>query len=107
MINKVNGLLGIAAKAGKVISGMDLVLEEIAKKHVYLVIVAEDTSEKTIKNIKYYCNKGKVEMIIYGTIFDNSKAIGKHNKAIIGVKDKNLADAIKKEIHGGGEFGEN
>lgn len=107
MINKVNGLLGIAAKAGKVISGMDLVLEEIAKKYVYLVIVAEDTSEKTIKNIKYYCNKGKVEMIIYGTIFDNSKAIGKHNKAIIGVKDKNLADAIKKEIHGGGEFGEN
>ena len=46
-------------------------------------------------------------MIIYGTIFDNSRAIGKHNKAVIGIKDKNLADAIKKEIHGGGVIGKN
>ena len=107
MVNKIYGLLGITAKAGKMLSGTDLVLEEMAKKHVELVIVAEDTSEKTIKNIKYYCDKEKVEMIIFGTIFDNSKAIGKHNKAVIGIKDKNLADAIKKEIHGGGEFGKN
>ena len=107
MVNKIYGLLGITAKAGKMLSGTDLVLEEMAKKHDELVIVAEDTSEKTIKNIKYYCDKENVEMIIYGTIFDNSKAIGKHNKAVIGIKDKNLADAIKKEIHGGGEFGKN
>ena len=107
MVNKIYGLLGITAKAGKMLSGTDLVLEEMAKKHVELVIVAEDTSEKTIKNIKYYCDKENVEMIIYGTIFDNSRAIGKHNKAVIGIKDKNLADAIKKEIHGGGEFGKN
>ena len=107
MVNKIYGLLGITAKAGKMLSGTDLVLEEMAKKHDELVIVAEDTSEKTIKNIKYYCDKENVEMIIYGTIFDNSKAIGKHNKAVIGIKDKNLADAIKKEIHGGGEIGKN
>lgn len=107
MVNKINGLLGITAKAGKVLSGTDLVLEEMAKKHVELVIVAEDSSLKTIKNIKYYCDKEHVEMIIYGTIFDNSRAIGKHNKAVIGIKDKNLADAIKKEIHGGGVIGKN
>ena len=107
MVNKINGLLGITAKAGKMLSGTDLVLEEMAKKHVELVIIATDASEKTIKNMKYYCEKENVEIIIYGTIFDNSKAIGKHNKAVIGIKDKNLADAIKKEIHGGGEFGKN
>lgn len=66
-----------------------------------------DASEKTIKNIKYYCNKNNVDVFVYGTIFENSKAIGKHNKAIIGIKDINLAEAIKKEIHGGEEFGEN
>ena len=107
MVNKINGLLGITAKAGKMLSGTDLVLEEMAKKHVELVIIAADASLKTIKNMQYYCEKENVEMIIYGTIFDNSKAIGKHNKAVIGIKDKNLADAIKKEIHGGGEFGKN
>lgn len=107
MVNKINGLLGITAKAGKILSGTDLVLEEMKKRHVELVIVAKDSSEKTIKNIKYYCDKENVEIIIYGTIVDNSRAIGKHNKAVIGIKDKNLADAIRKEIHGGGEFGKN
>lgn len=107
MINKVNGLLGISSKAGAILAGTDLVLEEMAKKRVKLVIVAEDASEKTIKNIKYYCNKNKVEMFLYGTIDNNSKSIGKHNKAVIGIKDQNLADAIKKVIHGGEEFGKN
>ncbi len=107
MINKVNGLLGITAKAGKVLSGTDLVLEEMAKKQVELVLIASDASEKTIKNMKFYCDKYNVEMIIYGTILENSRTIGKYNKAVIGIKDKNLANAIKKEIHGGGNLGKN
>lgn len=107
MINKVNGLLGISSKAGAVFAGTDLVLEEMTRGKVMLVIVASDASEKTIKNIKYYCNKSNVEMIVYGSIDSNSKAIGKHNKAVIGIKDKNLADGIKKVIHGGEELGKN
>ncbi len=107
MINKVYGLLGISAKAGKVFAGTDLVLDEMSKNKVKLVIVAKDTSEKTIKNMKYYCDKNKVELLIYGTIDENSRAIGKKNKAIIAISDSKLASAIKKEILGGEEFGEN
>ncbi len=107
MVNKIYGLLGISAKAGKILSGTDSVLGEMSKGNVKLVIVAEDTSLKTIKNIEYYSKKENVEMIIFGTISDNSKAIGKHNRAIIGVKDKNLADAILKVFHGGGKVGKN
>ena len=66
-----------------------------------------DASQKTIKNIKYYCDKENIDIFIYGTIIENSKAIGKNNKAIIGIKDYNLAEAIKKEIHGGEVFGKN
>ena len=86
---------------------MDIVLENLAKKKVKLVIVAEDASEKTIKNIKYYCEKENVELLIFGNISENSKSIGKHNKAIIGILDKNLADSLQKVIHGGEEFGKN
>lgn len=99
--NKIYGLLGISAKAGKVISGTDIVLENISKGKIALVIVAEDASEKTKKNIKYFCEKENVDMIVFGDIFKNSKAIGKQNRAIIAVKDENLAEAIKKQIHGG------
>ena len=107
MVNKVYGLLGISAKAGKIIAGMDIILENLAKKKVKLVIVAEDASEKTIKNIRYYCEKENVELIIFGNISENSKSIGKHNKAIIGILDKNLANSLQKVINGGEEFGKN
>ena len=40
MVNKVNGLLGISAKAGKIVCGMDAVVEEISKKEIRLVLVA-------------------------------------------------------------------
>ena len=105
--NKIYGLLGISAKAGKIISGTDVVLEEIAKKKVKLVIVSEDASEKTKKNIKFFCEKENIEMLVFGDIVTNSKAIGKQNRAIIGVKDENLAKAIKKQILGGERFGKN
>ena len=75
MVNKVNGLLGISAKAGKVLSGTDVVLEGISKKKVNLVIVATDSSEKTIKNIKYFCDKENydadedgLEMVVNGDV---------------------------------------
>ncbi len=105
LINKVYGLLGISAKAGKLISGTDIILEQMAKKKVNLVIVAEDASEKTIKNMKYYCEKENVKLIVYGSINENSKAIGKHNRAVIGIVDKNFANSIEKVIHGGEPLG--
>ena len=46
-------------------------------------------------------------MIEYGTIEENSRAIGKQNKAIIGVMDNKLAIAILNKIFGGESFGEN
>ena len=46
-------------------------------------------------------------MAIWGDIRNNSKAIGKQNRAVIGIKDKNLSEAIQKVICGGETFGEN
>lgn len=98
MVNKVYGLLGISAKAGKIVAGNDLVIEEMSKNKVKLVIIATDASEKTIKNIIYYCEKYNIKNMLYGTIDELSKSIGKHNKAIIGIEDQNLAEALKKQI---------
>ena len=39
------------------------------------------------------------------TIENLSKAIGKSNKAIIGIKDKNLAKEIQKKYDGGDVIG--
>lgn len=107
MINKTLGLLGISAKAGKIIAGNEIVIENIKKRKVSLVILATDSSEKTKKNIKIYCKEYNIKVIEYGTIEENSRAVGKLNKAIIGIMDNKLALAILNKISGGECFGEN
>ncbi len=97
MENKIYGLLGLCTRAGKISFGTEAVLEKISKRKVKLLIIAEDTSEKSKKKILDIAQKNNVPYIIFGTIFDNSKAIGKVNKAIIAIEDKNFAEAIKSK----------
>lgn len=107
MVNKVYGLLGICSKAGKLVVGTEAVIEAINKRQIELVIIAKDTSPKSIEKIENICKGKNIAFEIFGSIEENSNSIGKFNKAIIGVKDKNLAKAIKEKICGGEAFGEN
>ena len=70
-------------------------------KKTKLVIIAEDSSDKTKEKFKYLCNEYNIPIIITGTIEEMSKAIGKDNKAIFAIKDINLANEIKKMYDGG------
>ena len=103
--NKVYGLLGLTAKAGKIAFGTDSCLEMIAKKKVKLVIVAEDSSERTINNFKEKCKENNIDFFVFGNKEDLSKSIGKVNKTVVAIKDKNLAGAIIKILNGGDVIG--
>ncbi|MBQ2938386.1 MAG: ribosomal L7Ae/L30e/S12e/Gadd45 family protein [Clostridia bacterium] len=106
MINsKILGLIGLAMKAGKVSFGADSVEENIVKKKVKLVIVSKDSSERTRKKFVDICENYNIPIIIDGDIENLSKAIGKNNKAIIGIKDINFADSIQKKYDGGDVIG--
>ena len=105
MINKVYGLLGICAKAGGIVSGADITIETVEGGKAKLVIVAQDCSNKTIKNMKYICEKNNVPIYILGDIEQISKSIGKSNRGIIGIKNQNLAKEIVKIICGGDTIG--
>ena len=101
--NKILGLIGLAMKAGKVCFGADSVEENMLKKKVKLVIISEESSERTKNKFINLSKKNDVSVIVYGKIEDLSKAIGKSNKAIIGIKDSNFAKSIQK-INNGGEI---
>ena len=103
--NKILGLIGLAMKAGKVAFGSDSVEESILKKKVKLVIISEESSERTKKKFTDICEKNNIPVIIYGSIEDLSKAIGKNNKAILGIKDMNFANSIQKKYNGGDIIG--
>lgn len=86
-------------KLGKIVSGMDAVIEAIQKHKVNLVLITSDISDKSKENIEYVCTKHKVRVIKLKCTMNNvGKAIGKKDRAIIGIKDKSFSDGIIKKL---------
>ena len=103
--NRVLGLIGIAMKAGKISFGTESVKEATLKKKAKLVIIAENGSDRLKKEFIQLCEKCKVPIATFCTIEQISQAIGKQNKAVICIKDKNLSEEIYKIICGGEAIG--
>ena len=74
----------------------------IKKKKVNLIIVAVNSSERTREKFLKLSEEYKIPIVIRGEIEELSKAIGKSNKAILGIEDINLSNEIQK-INNGGE----
>ncbi|MBR6034133.1 MAG: ribosomal L7Ae/L30e/S12e/Gadd45 family protein [Clostridia bacterium] len=102
---RIFGLLGIAMKAGKIAFGTESVIESIEKGKAVFVLISEDASSKSKENMKFLCEKNNVKIVEYGTIENISKSIGKQNKSVICIKDKNLGEEIYKIICGGEAIG--
>lgn len=107
MINnsKVLGLLGLCAKSGNIVCGTDACLEDMKKNRVKLLIVAEDASDRTKRNFEFMCKNLNIPICILGDIENLSKAIGKKNKAVIGIKGESFAKEILKITNGGDVIG--
>ena len=103
--NKIWGLVGLAARARKICFGADSVEQEIKKKKVRLVLIAQDSSDRTKTKFQNLCKENNVECLIIGDIDTLSKSIGKQNKAIVGIKEENLAKQIIKVNYGGEDIG--
>lgn len=101
---KILGLIGLAARARKICFGADSVETKMRKGKVWLVIIAEDSSERTKEKFKKIGVEQGIPIIIREKIETLSKAIGKSNKAMIGIEDSNLAKEIQK-INGGEVIG--
>ena len=110
---KYLNLIGFTAKSGKIAYGEEDVLNGIEKGKISLTIIAKDMPEKAKnrmekKLIHAYENlyfersglkeKEDIRVIIVGTKEENSSAVGKVNKPVIGIKDRNLAKGIIKSI---------
>ena len=80
---------------------MEAVCEAIEKHRAKVVIVAKDTSDKSKKNIIYVCTNHKAYVIELSTIEKLSQVIGKKNRAIICITDKNFASGILKKCKRG------
>lgn len=97
--------MGLSARARKISFGADSVEMQIKKKKVKLIIIAEDSSERTKDKFKKLGEEYNIPYIIIGKIEEISNSIGKSNKAIIGIEDINLSNEIQKINNGGDVIG--
>lgn len=102
---KLYGMLGLCAKAGKVVAGNQTVLEAIEKRKIKLLILAEDSSNRTKEMFQKIGEEKKIKIVICLTMEELSEKIGKQNKAIVGISDENFVKAIQKILNGGETIG--
>ena len=92
--NKIFALMGLATKAGKVVSGEFSTENGIKDGKVKLVVVAKDASDNTKKLFK---DKGafyRVPVFEYGSKDELGHAIGKEMRASMGVTDAGFAKSL-------------
>lgn len=86
--------LGLAMRAGRVISGEEAVLEAIRSGEAKLVVLASDASENTKKKFRDKCSHYNVMLMTGGTRFELGAAIGKTERVVLAVTDEGFAALI-------------
>lgn len=92
---KALNLLGMAMRAGKLISGEELTLVDIRGQKVKLVFVATDASNNTIKKIQDKSSYYHVPCVTEFTQAEISCAIGR-SRMIVGVRDQGFAKKLQE-----------
>ncbi|MCU9612065.1 YlxQ family RNA-binding protein [Caldibacillus lycopersici] len=86
--------LGLANRAGKIVTGEELVVKEIQKQRVKLVLIANDASENTMKKIQDKCNYYHVPVKVVSDRYTLGESIGKHARVVIAIMD----DGFSKKL---------
>lgn len=89
MNDRIKGMLGLAKKAGKLVSGEEMVLDAIRSGKAGMVIVTTDASDNSRKLFHDKCSFYRVPVFDYGTRED-------FGHVSMAVTDRNFADSIKK-----------
>lgn len=97
-IRKELSLLGLAAKAGKVVSGEFATENAVKSGKAFLVLTAEDASNNTRKKFNDMCTYYEVPLYTIGSKEELGTAIGKEYRACIAVTQEQFAVAMKKKL---------
>lgn len=97
-MNKVLQLLGLAMRAGKIVSGEELVLKEVRSGNARLVILAIDAAKNSEKKMTDKCATYNVPILRYGSRTELGNAIGKEERVILAITDSGFANSIQKQV---------
>ncbi|MCG8542525.1 MAG: ribosomal L7Ae/L30e/S12e/Gadd45 family protein [Clostridia bacterium] len=94
MKDKILSLLGFAQKSGNLFSGENTCELYIKRNKIKLIIISEDSSLNSKNKFINLCNSRNIPYLIFSNKADLSNAIGKYNRAILGIKDAKFKSKI-------------
>ncbi len=105
MAERIYSFLGLATKAGKLISGEETCERMLKSGKICLVIVAEDASDNTKRKFKNMCDYRKVDIEYFGSKEMLGRFTGKKIRSVIAITDRGFAGHLKEMIFRGIELG--
>lgn len=93
-----DGILSMCRKAGKLVMGMDMVKDSLNNGEAKAVFVCSDISEKSLKEVKFFCEKTNKKLFSLDYTMDEMGfCIGKR-AGVIAVTDSGFAKSISKGL---------
>ncbi len=96
--DKALNMLGLAARARKLVSGEFSTEKAIKGGKAVIVVVAQDASDNTKKQFQDMCSYREIPYYEYGTKESLGHCIGKEFRSSIAVTDEELAKSVEKNI---------
>ena len=101
-MNKIFNLLGLMQRAGKLITGEDLIVKNLKNNKIKLLVIAQDCGINTKKKLEDKANFYKVECINFSDIESISTAIGRDNRVAVGMIDEGFVKKFRQLLEEGG-----
>lgn len=90
--------LGMAMRAGKLVTGDETVLKTVRQGKALLVFMASDASDNTKKKYRDKCSTYKVELLEAFTRLQLGMAIGREDQVLIALTDAGFANMIRSQL---------
>lgn len=97
-LNKALGLISLAKKAGKISGGAFQVEQSVKSGKARLVLIAGDTSERSLKHYKDMCTFYEVELECISDMETLGHSVGAEFRSVLSVNDEGFAKALLKQI---------
>lgn len=99
-------MIGLATKAGKIVSGEFSTEKAVKSGRASVVIVSEEASDNTRKMFTNMCTYYKVPIYIFGNKGELGSAMGKEMRASLAILDEGFAKAVAQQmnINGGSKY---
>ncbi|AIQ30474.1 MULTISPECIES: YlxQ family RNA-binding protein [Paenibacillus] len=97
-MSKTLSYLGLAMRAGKIVTGDEAVLKAVRSSEARLVVLAGDASDNTQKKFRDKCGTYDIPLVIAFHRDELGASIGKDQRVVLAVTDKGFAEMISRTL---------